>query len=230
MTRLVMIMGVQRSGTNALFKCLGSGRGVRAYNEDDPILFSDCNLRPEPEIRASLAQASHVLLKPINETKLRSVAAVLEEFEGYDTRVAWIYRDPVNCYQSHVLRWEGFRDRPDAFAKAWCERNRSALDALDLHGERIAIVRYEDLVHDPRVLSSLASYLDVPGAWLFRADSQAGRRELSPPLQQRLDEGTGPVLAQLDQARRFSARSPLPSGPARLLARVRGRLLRQIGT
>ncbi|MFH1465696.1 MAG: sulfotransferase [Pseudomonadota bacterium] len=231
MSRVVMVMGVQRSGTNALFKCLTSGPGVTALNEaPDNAAFEACDLRPEPALRALLQAApGPVVLKPINESKRRPVAAVLEEFAAHELRAVWIFRDPVNCYHSHVVRWEGFRDRPEAFAAAWCARNRSALAALAAHPERLALVRYEDLVADPRVLSDLAAFLGLRGAWLFRADSRAGRQALPPEIQRQLEADTAEVLASLDSARTFRRADPLPPWPARAWARARGRWLRGVG-
>jgi hypothetical protein len=231
MSRLVMVMGVQRSGTNALFKCLTSARGVQAFNEaPDNAAFEACDLRPEPTLRALLAAApGPVVLKPINESKHRPVAAVLEEFGAHDLRAVWIFRDPVNCYHSHIVRWAGFRGRPEAFAASWSARNRSALDALAAHPERLALVRYEDLVADPRVLASLAAFLGLSGAWLFRADRAAGQQEVSVEAQCVIQAHTLDLLAALDAARTFRRVDPLPPWPARAWARVQGRLLRAIG-
>lgn len=225
MSRLVFIMGVQRSGTNALFKSLSSDPAVLGVNEaPDSAFFEEVLLRPEPELRPHLqAWPGPVVLKPISETNRRSVADVLAEFAAYDLRVAWIYRDPVNCFHSHVVRWQGFRDRPEAFAEHWSQRNRSLLEALPEHGERLAVVRYEDLVEDPAVFAELVAWLGIPGSYLFRPDRGAGRSEQPAAVQAAIDVGTAGTLARLDAVRRFQAgrASALDRAGARLAGRVR---------
>ena len=229
MTRLVLVMGVQRSGTNALFKSLTSDPSVLGVNEaPDSAFFQDVLLRPEPELRPHLlAHAGPVVLKPISETNRRSVAAVLDELAAYDPLVAWIYRDPVHCFQSHVERWQGFRDRAAEFAAHWSERNRLALQALATHGERIAIVRYEDLVEDPQVFAGLCDWLGVPGSYLFRADRGRGRQAQPAEVQAVIDQGTAEVRAALDEAR--SLRAGDAGALSRAGARLAGRLRREWG-
>ena len=226
--RVILLMGVQRSGTNALFKSLSSSVAVRAYNESvDSPMFLDLDLRPEPEVRPVLeSDPRPALLKPISETRCRSVADVLDEWGRHDVRVVWTYRDPVNCYHSHIVRWAGFRGRPDAFAAQWEARNRSVLDALASHGDRIALVRYEDLAVDAGVLGDLCSFLGIPGCYLFRADRAAGRQLVAPQEQRLIDGQTGEVLAELDRNRRFAARPAVRPLDARL-RRLAGRLRRQ---
>jgi len=224
--RLVMIMGVQRSGTNALFKCLTSSAGVQGYNESpDNDFFEGINLRPERELRELIRRAPrHLVLKPINETMHRQVGDVLQEFALHAPRVVWIFRDPVNCYQSHIVQWKGFRDKPAAFAEAWCRRNASALAACGDQAEELAVVAYEDLVADPAVLKELCGFLGIPGAYLFRGDSGGGRRAQPPEVQERIDALTAQVWQQLRAARSFRARSA--SDLERGTQRLKGRLER----
>ena len=231
MTKLMMIMGVQRSGTNALLKCLGSSRRVRAFNEsmDNP-LFSRLNLRPEPQIRELLQSTrSSVVCKPVNETTVREVSDVFDEFSEHDVWVVWTYRDPVNCYHSHVRRWTGFRGNPTAFAEHWCHRNLSILAALPHHGHRIAVVRYEDLAEDPAVLRDLTAFLATPGCYLFRPDRGIGRERTSRAEQAVIDGATADVLTRLDANRRFvarDARDGLPIWAHRVMGRSRRELFK----
>ena len=224
MKRLVMIMGVQRSGTNALFKCLTSSAGVHGYNESpDNAFFAGINLRPEEGLRDLIQQAQrHLVLKPINETTHREVDDVLREFTRHAPRVVWIFRDPVNCYQSHIVQWTGFRDKPVAFAEAWCRRNASALAAYAEHAEELAVVAYEDLVADPAVLKQLCEFLGIPGAYLFREDSGGGRRVQPPEVQQQIDERCAQILRRLQAARRFRAQPA--SELERQAQRLKGRM------
>ena len=199
--RLIFVMGVQRSGTNALFSSLE--RGARhAFNESpDSPLFDDFYLRDAGVVREVLDGCSGVVLvKPISETKRRSVSDVLDEYADYGPSVVWIYRDPVNCYASHIERWTGFRGRPEAFAESWSERNQSVLDALGMHEERITIVRYEDLTRSPAMVVSLGASVGLRIRSKFRRDHRRGRRELSREVTSVIEEGTQGVLQALDHA------------------------------
>ncbi len=221
MAHLMFVMGVQRSGTNALFRSLSADPTVVSFNESqNGPWYEQMLLRPEPELRPHLESLSGtVLLKPISETKHRSVASVLTEFEVYKPRVAWIYRDPVNCFYSHTERWKGFVDDPSGFAAHWCERNRSLLDALDTFSDQIAVVRYGDLAMDPRVFDALQGFLGVRGRYGFRSDRQVGRQMVSSDERDCIDAACAATLSDLDQARCLSG-EPMPRY-VRLLARVR---------
>ena len=168
---LVFIMGVQRSGTNALFRSL-SGGAAQAYNEaHSSPLFESMYLRPELQVRQTIAAAGGpVLAKPISETKRRSVRDVFREYARYDLRVAWIYRDPVNCYASHINRWDEYKGRAEAFVQSWCQRNQMALDGLEDAGGRLAIVRYRDLIDDHRLIKQLGDFLGLRGRYRFLHD------------------------------------------------------------
>ena len=194
-------MGVQRSGTNALFKSLE--RGVNhAYNEaEDSPLFDGFYLRDDLVVRGVLDACSGVVLaKPISETKRRSVSDVIAAYAGYELSVIWIYRDPVNCYASHIERWTGFRGRPDAFADSWAQRNQSVLDALEIHPDRITIVRYEDLTRSPAMVVSLGATIGLRIRSKFRRDRRRGRSELSSDVISIIEAGTHQVLKALDRA------------------------------
>ena len=208
MGRLVFVMGVQRSGTTALFRSLRGG-AEQVYNEaHNSPLFEAMYLRPEPQVRQAISGAAGpVLVKPISETKRRSVQALWREYAHHDLRVAWIYRDPVNCYASHIQRWDEFKGDPDAFVEAWCQRNQMALDALASGYENLAIVRYRDLIDDPSVIKKLGNFLGIQGRYRFRADSDRGRSVLTKAVVERIQVGSQPVLEGLQDARSFESRS-----------------------
>lgn len=105
--RFIFVMGVQRSGTNALRRSLSLSPGVIAFNEaEDSEYFHNWYLRPEPDIREHLmAVPLPVLFKPISETLRRPLADIIEEYADYDLSVVWIYRDPLNVYYSTAKRW-----------------------------------------------------------------------------------------------------------------------------
>jgi len=119
MAKIVMVTGVQRSGTGALFYALAEDLGVRVFQESNASEFYlGWNLRSETELRPLLtASAQTVLTKPVNETSRRSVAELLREFTAHETWIVWIYRDPVNVFAS-TLEWYSVpRNANDRFYK-----------------------------------------------------------------------------------------------------------------
>lgn len=204
--KLVMVMGLQRSGTSALIEALGQDPNVQVETEapDGPI-YDQYFLRPEPELRQTIWRIKRrVLLKPISEIQRRSVQDVLEEYRFYGVKLVWIYRDPVNVWSSAnkdlAVKWEWFAN----WVRLWNEGNQSVLDALrGPYRNQIAIVRYEDLIARRETFEALCAFLDLdPRNNLFwRQDEKKGRQRLDEEVQRRIEEGTGEVLAQLDSHR-----------------------------
>ena len=200
--RIVMILGFQRSGTTALFKTLASAPGVSPRHEhanDD--LYDDFFLRPEPQIRPVLAVLpGTVLLKPVRESRRRSPLEVAEEYSDYDLTMIWLYRDPVNVYRSWVEKgW--VKCRPQKMGQHWVSRNQKCLASRGALGDRLLIVRYEDLVASPSCVAALAGRLGLTVESTLRADSNAGRTHVTADVQSEIDAATHAVLEQLDDAR-----------------------------
>jgi len=203
--KLIMVMGIQRSGTTALFEALASGK-IAAFNESpQDYIYDNYYLRPEPELRAPFASIRvPILLKPISETFRRSVRDVAEEYAAYDLRIVWIYRDPVNSSQSLLVSGYAADGVTAAeLAAQWRDRNGSVLEALATHSDRITIVRYEDLVESPSVLKALGKHLGIEVALTFRGDSGGGRRNMAPESQAAIDQVTEETRRRLDAARTF---------------------------
>ena len=201
--RIVMLMGVQRSGTNALFNSLAADGRYRAFNEDQDEIFVDWNLRPEHEIRGILLGGGPVLMKPVNETDFREVIDVVREYRDYDVWIPWIYRDPVNVHFSWLTKW---RMPPlEEFITMWTRRNRSILSALPDIGSRVSIVRYEDLVADRGTFDRLCAFFGIEGEYQFREDSNEGRRNLPAPVIEEIERRTSSLMADLDSNRGFGA-------------------------
>jgi hypothetical protein len=88
-----MVIGFQRSGTNALFDSLAGDRNILSFNEvAESEIYRNFYLKPEPEIRSILQAGKSVLLKPISETKRRNVEDLFQEYAAYDVRVLHIHR------------------------------------------------------------------------------------------------------------------------------------------
>ena len=199
--RLVMIMGVQRSGTTALYSALAAATGVTGRNEHpDDQIYENYYLRPEPEVRATLAALpGTVILKPVRESMRRSPQEVAEEYADYDLTIVWSYRDPVNVYHSWVVK--GWVQNYPGFTSVWLRRNRSCLEAREALGDRLVVVRYEDLVSHPSCCDALAATLGLAIRPEFRADSNLGRVSLPAEVQSTIDGQTRATLARLDAAR-----------------------------
>ncbi len=182
---LIMVMGAQRSGTNVLFSS---------------------------ELAALIERApGRILLKPINETGRRSLAELAEEYRSYPLRFVWIYRDPVNVFDSmRRERWLAPNeiDQP-AHIRGWRKHNEYALQFQQQCPEQIAIVRYEDLCFDRAVFRQLTRWLGLDCNSYFRKDTAQGRKHVGVVAQRNIDAGTSDTLAALDAARTFSPRRAL---------------------
>ncbi len=220
--RIVMILGVQRSGTNALFDSLAKAPKVLACNESgDSEIYINFFLRPEPEIRKSLLNDKPVLLKPISETKKRSVQELLQEYSEYDFRILHIHRDPVNTYYSATLIWHVVLEE---YLEEWNRRNRSIFEINPGWKDRVAFVKYEDMVEDPSVFYSAAQFAGIKGKYLFHDDSASGRKLLSTKVISKIDEETREIWNLLEQSRTFlphPSRFNLPKTIARIRHRLR---------
>ncbi|HJL19073.1 MAG TPA: sulfotransferase domain-containing protein [Sandaracinaceae bacterium LLY-WYZ-13_1] len=225
--RLIFVMGVQRSGTNALRRSLSLSPSIVAFNEaKEDELYDDWFLRPEPEIRDLLkAVPLPVLLKPISETLERSLSEVMEEFAAYDLHVVWIYRDPVNVYHSTVTRWPHKKD-VGTFIEQWNARNLGAAEAMDRYGEQITVVRYRDLVKDYLVFRNLCERLGIrQGENLFSRDSRAGYEHQPEEVQQEILSETASAWTKMESLRAFRPRrrtlaDPEPTRAEKLRAKV----------
>src|SRR2546429_4222803 len=210
---LTIVMGAQRSGTNVLFSSLATDRTLSAFPEDiDSGFYCNFLLRPFRELAALIERArGRILLKPITETGRRSLAELAEEYRSYPLRFVWIYRDPVNVFDSmRRERWLAPNeiDQP-AHIGGWRKHNEYALQFQQQCPEQIAIVRYEDLCFDRAVFRQLTRWLGLDCNSYFRKDTAQGRKHVGIVAQRNIDARTSDTLAALDAARTFSARRAL---------------------
>ena len=200
--RLVMILGFQRSGTTAMFETLASSPGVSPRHEEaDDDIYDDYFLRPESQIRPLLAALpGTVLLKPVRESRRRSPLEVATEYSDYDLSIIWLYRDPVNVYQSWLEKgW--LKSIPREFASQWMRRNEGCLDSRAALGDTLIMVRYEDLVAHPACVEDLAGRLGLSVQSTLRADRNVGRSSLPADVQETIDTLTWTTVEKLDNAR-----------------------------
>lgn len=203
--RIIMILGVQRSGTTALFEALATAPGVTARNEspqDD--LFANYFLLPEPRIREVLAGLpGTILLKPVRESERRSPKSIADEYADYDLKMIWLYRDPVNVFDSYLRKgWlQENRDSAQTFAIQWRRRNLEAIIQHSHLGGRMLMICYEDLVNNADQLPRLGEALGLQINSRFGSDSANGRLRLPEPLRSLIDQETLKTRARLDQIR-----------------------------
>jgi hypothetical protein len=89
----VWMVGLQRSGTNMLTRCLRRAPELEIHNEGDRRAFVDYRLRPDPELVRLLALSPHpiVLCKPLCDS--HRVVELLERVRGpRGARALWVFR------------------------------------------------------------------------------------------------------------------------------------------
>lgn len=204
--KLILVMGLQRSGTSALVEALGQDPELRVETEHPGNdFYDDYFLRPEPVLRPLLWRIRRrVVLKPISEIQRRTVDDVLDEWADYGPQVAWIYRDPVNVWSSNVVEFGMTREVLPRWIREWNEGNRFILRSLrGKHAERIVVVRYEDLIADRGVFAALCRFLKVRDVnnLFWREDAKKGRRRLPDQVQAEIERGVDEVLRELHACR-----------------------------
>ena len=200
-----MVMGHQRSGTNALFFSLAQDRRFDAYGEwSKSEVFYKWKLRPEVETRR-VFQKENIILNPVSETIHKSIEDVFNEYKNYNLWIVYIYRDPVNVFASFNVakrRQKVPMLSPADFMRSWNKRNQCILSALQKHAHKVAIVKYEDMIYDPKVFFETAKFLGVRGKYLFRKDSNKGRAALPEEICSEIDKGTSETFNKLEKNRR----------------------------
>lgn len=113
--KLVLVPGVQRSGTNMVMDVLERSMLTEVYHERDQRAFQHCQLRASPEIRRlyDRSRAPFFVLKGLLDS--HRVAEIREDFD--ESMVIWPYRDFRDMVNSHLVSWPGFRERIDEIVK-----------------------------------------------------------------------------------------------------------------
>lgn len=201
--KLIMVMGMQRSGTSALTEAIGQDPNLRVETESPGNEFYDNYfLRSEEELRPLIWSIKRrILLKPISEVQTRTVVDVLEEWEDYGTQLVWIYRDPVNVWHSNRTTFDLPEDHYRKWIKLWIEGNQLAIDAVrSRFGDRIAFIRYEDLIKYRETFTDLCNFLGIEARnnIFWQADKLKGRRAMDDELRARIERDTAETFAALE--------------------------------
>jgi len=204
--KLILVMGMQRSGTTALLEALGQDPRTQVENEaaDGPI-YDDYRLRPAKVIHQHLLSITRrVILKPVLEAEHREVNEVFDEFLSYDPLIVWIYRDPIDVWSSAKNTFQLSADEITDWLGRWVRGNESALRALSgPYAERIRSVSYHDLIRHRGVFNALCEFLRLePRNNLFwREDPKKGHRHLPEEIQTLIAERTSELMVHLDRHR-----------------------------
>ena len=243
--KVILIMGLQRSGTTALFKALSADPHVTAFHEhlDNPV-FKNWNLRAAEEVNTVVnAVDGPVLMKPINDTMHRSIFDVIADFDTSHVHIVWIYRDPVEIYCSTIQFFseprkaeKGFyssieenarpEERFKEFIAMWKRRNTYALDVYRSRPDDITIVRYCDLIADPTVFRDLCRRVGLRGRYIFFPNKPRGHEHLPDAVLEKVTEETAETYATLNQSRTLVPQPGLLSSCLRLYWKVMNRLRR----
>lgn len=195
---ILMILGYQRSGTNALFKSFKKDTRYAFHNESNySEMMESWALRPEKEIRYFLNKEAKIVTKPISESYLRTTRELFEEYKGYDVRYVLIIRDIVNIYYSNNEHDRDYYDNDiDKFVSLYNER--MSLTLIGLEDRDGLVIRYEDVIDNPEFYFKVCDYLGITGNHIFRKDSNLGNKNLSEAELNTIEKGTSEIKEQLD--------------------------------
>lgn len=106
--RAVLVVGVQRSGTNMIVHGVERDPSVQVHNENDRRAFDRFQLRSDADIRALVASSRHalVLLKPLCDS--HRTAELLDGVlagAGPTPRAVWVYRGVDGRVRSAVHKF-----------------------------------------------------------------------------------------------------------------------------
>ncbi|HUE86412.1 MAG TPA: sulfotransferase domain-containing protein [Vicinamibacterales bacterium] len=102
-TRLVFVVGAQRSGTRLPLQVLDHASDISTFSEGTDPFFDGVLLRPLDQIEALVRRSASpiVALKPICET--HRVNELLDRFAG--SKAIWIFRNYQDTVSSASIKW-----------------------------------------------------------------------------------------------------------------------------
>ena len=102
----VLLVGLQRSGTNMLVRGLERAPEFEVYNENNKAAFSRFRLRPDPVVRRLVDDSRHpyVLVKPLCDS--HRTAELLDGLGArHPGRALWVYRSPDGRTRSALAKF-----------------------------------------------------------------------------------------------------------------------------
>lgn len=187
--RLLIVAGVQRSGTNMLMDVLEASPATEVFHEIDPRLYQEFLMGPDETVAALRARTAfpHMVIKALHEPE--RTPALMDRFAP--AQLIWVFRRWDDVVNSNMRSWPGGRNRIDDIVREpalgkWRTRALSAETLAELRAvyreglsdaSAQAIFYYYrnklffelGLVDDPRVLAlDYDRLLSEPGIELDR--------------------------------------------------------------
>ena len=259
-TRVIFVVGSQRSGTRLPLQIMDYAPEIATYSEGTSPYFESVLLQPLDYVAARLRRspAPIVVLKPICET--HRVNELLDRFPG--SKAIWIFRNYPAASLSASVKWTSGREAlarlvaRNLKAAGWragglTEAKLAVVDRLyhedmslfeaemvmwylrnglffDIGADRradVLLVRYEDLIADPRRrFAEMFQFIGapIPGRAVEAIRESAGRQrsypDIHPELRALCEEMHGRLLAHYQrQTPLRSVAAGVESAAARVL-------------
>ena len=170
--RLVLVPGVQRSGTNLVMNVLERSWQTAVFHERDPRAFEDYVMRPLPTIRAlyGRSRSQVFVLKALLES--HRAAELLDGFPG--SCGLWLVRDYRDMVNSHIVSWPGYREDLD---KILADPKSAGFRGLGMTAETREILQAHYRADDS-VASHVALFWWLRNRLLFDQGLERDRRML----------------------------------------------------
>ena len=133
---VVLVSGVQRSGTNMLMSALERSWETDVYHEHDVRAFDNYYMRDLPIIQLlhSRCKARFFVLKALLEAhKLRDLKAAFPSVKS-----VWLFRNYADMINSHMVSWAGGRERIDQIVE---DPSSGGFRTMGMSEETLAFVR-----------------------------------------------------------------------------------------
>ena len=107
-TRVVFVVGSQRSGTRLPLQVMDYSSEIATFNEGTSPYFDDVLLQPLDYVGALIRKSPSpfVVLKPICET--HRISELLDRFPG--SKAVWIFRNYQGASRSSAIKWTSGRE------------------------------------------------------------------------------------------------------------------------
>lgn len=193
---VILLLGVQRSGTNAIRRSLENDKLILSINESiSNDFFKDWLLKPKSEYENKINGLHNVtlLLKPVQETRKRNIISIMNDFSEYKTTILWPFRNPINVYYSQKIK----KDRSVyEFLNDWINRNSDAIKYSE-NNNNIIFIPYEKLINDKEYFASLCVKINVNGKFMFKQDSKKGELNLNNKIKNEITKRTQEIYSKL---------------------------------
>ena len=130
--------------------------------DDHELIFGGWKSLCKVYAPALLEKSPHHLYQ---KSVLELILEVIRCTPEVDFHLVGLIRNPMSTFYSAWSRW---RSPPEVQQQVWLTAYQNLLDLKAQVGDRVSIVRYEDLVTDPSVLKPVFDFLGVPPSSLER--------------------------------------------------------------